>query len=100
MAQKSGRYCWCGKSTKKSDFYVTPDGIVIKNNIPNDYIENPYRTGSYGIIDEITGKFKEKLRIDPATPTGKKGPDYSHYHIDGGVEHFSLRPNDFNPFNF
>ena len=80
-------------------YYVTPDGIVVKNRIPDNYIDNPYRSGSYGILDE-NGKYVEKLRIDPATSPGKKGPDYSHYHVDGGKEHFSSRPGDNNPLGF
>ena len=28
------------------------------------------------------------------------GPDYSHYHVDGGKEHFSSRPGDNNPLGF
>lgn len=65
----------------------------------HNYIESPYRNGSYGILDE-NSKYVEKLRIDPATPPGKKGPRYSHYHIDGGKEHFSPRPGDNNPLGF
>ncbi len=61
-------------------------------------IENPYRSGSYGRIDSQTGKYVEELRIDPATPKGYKGPDYSHYHIDGGSEHYSPRPGDSDPW--
>ena len=88
-----------GGSGTKPDYYVTPDGVAFKNGIPDNYVENPYRNGSYGVFDE-NGKFIEKLRIDPATPTGKKGPSYSHYHIDGGKEHFSPRPSDDNPLGF
>ncbi|SEP92482.1 hypothetical protein SAMN02910289_00916, partial [Lachnospiraceae bacterium RM5] len=88
-----------GGSDVKPDYYVTPDGVAFKNGIPDNYVENPYRNGSYGVFDE-NGKFTEKLRIDPATPIGKKGPSYSHYHIDGGKEHFSPRPNDDNPLEF
>ena len=40
----------------------------------------------------------EKLRIDPPTPTGKKGPEYSHYHLDGGKEHLSPNPKDNDPW--
>ena len=88
-----------GGSGTKPDYYVTPDGVAFKNGIPDNYVENPYRNGSYGVFDE-NGKFSEKLRIDPATPTGKKGPSYSHYHIDGGKEHYSPRPGDDNPLGF
>jgi len=33
------------------------------------------------------GKFVEKLRIDPATPAGRKGPGFSHHHLNGSSEH-------------
>ena len=61
-------------------------------------MESPYRSGSYGLIDPATGKYSEKLRIDPPTPTGKKGPEYSHYHLDGGKEHLSPNPKDNDPW--
>lgn len=82
------------------DFYVNPDGVVFKNGTPCDLIENPNRTGSYGVMDGVTGKYKEVIRIDPATPHGKKGPQYSHYHINGEHEHLSPRPGDNNPLNY
>lgn len=49
------------------------------------------------MIDPKTGKYVEKLRIDPATPTGKKGPENSHYHVDNSKEHYSPKPGDKNP---
>jgi hypothetical protein len=64
-----------------------------KHAIPGEYVENPHRPGSYGEIGE-NGKFKEKLRIDPATPKGQNGPSHSHYHKDGGKEHYSPNPKD------
>ena len=69
--------------------YVTPDGVALPpgKNIPNNYIENPYRSGSYGVMND--GKFQEKLRIDSPTPTGKKGPEFSHFHVDGGKDHLT-----------
>ena len=80
-------------------FYVTPDGVVLppgpKYLIPPQLVQNPYRAGSYGMIEN--GKFVETLRIDPATPTGFKGPEYSHYHLDGGKTHFSPRPGQPDP---
>jgi hypothetical protein len=33
------------------------------------------------------GKFIEKLRIDPGTLPGIKGPNSSHFHLDGGRKH-------------
>lgn len=82
---------------KGADYIVTPNGVTVKNidkyKIPDNYIENPHgRTGSYGVMEN--GKFKEKLRIDPETPSGKKGPNHSHYHLDGKGEHFSPNPKD------
>lgn len=79
--------------------HVTKEGVALppgpKYKIPDNYVENPYRSGSYG---EVTnGKFKERLRIDPPTPPGKKGPNYSHYHKDGKGTHYSPRPGDPDP---
>lgn len=48
-------------------------------------MENPNKASSYGEIQN--GKFVEKLRIDQATPKGIKGPDKSHFHIDGKGKH-------------
>lgn len=67
---------------------VTPDGVVLPRDayIPNDLVENPYgRAGSYGKM--IDGKFVETLRIDPATASGYKGPNQSHFHLNGGKTH-------------
>ena len=78
--------------------HVTPDGVALPKGtkIPDHYVENPYgRHGSYG--EMVDGKFQEKLRIDPATPPGKKGPNYSHYHKDGKSTHYSPKPGDKNP---
>jgi hypothetical protein len=72
----------------ENTFYEVPSLSFIEN---VTLIENPYRSGSCGTIDPNTGKSKEILRIDPATPTGKPGPEYSHYHLNGGPEHFSPR---------
>jgi RHS repeat-associated protein len=79
---------------------ITKDGVALPKgrNIPSDLIENPYRSGSYGRINPNTGKFEEILRIDPATLKGKKGPNYSHYHLNKGDEHFSPRPGDKDPW--
>ncbi len=80
--------------------HVTPDGVALpkgpKYEIPDNYVENPYgRSGNYG--EMVDGKFQEKLRIDPATPPGKKGPNYSHYHKDGKRPHYSPKPSDKDP---
>ena len=82
------------------DYTVTSDGVTIVNSdkysIPDNYIENPHgRSGSYGLMEN--GKFREKLRIDPATPSGKKGPNHSHYHLDGKRQHYSPNPKDKDP---
>jgi RHS repeat-associated protein len=79
--------------------HVTPSGVALppgpKYQIPKHYVENPHRTGNYGEI--VNAKYVEKLRIDPATPPGMKGPNYSHYHLDGEGTHYSPRPGDQNP---
>jgi len=74
-------------STAKNIFTVTQDGVVLPKgvNIPKNLIENPFRKSSYG--EMIEGKFVEKLRIDPATPAGMKGPNTSYFHIDGKGKH-------------
>ncbi len=80
------------------ELQVTPDGIVLPEGmtIPDNYVENPHgREGSYGEMED--GRFRERIRIDPATPPGKKGPDYSHYHKNGKGTHYSPRPGDKNP---
>ena len=87
-----------GKGSKTS-IHVTRDGVALppgqKHHIPKGYVENPNRNGSYGVI--VNGKFVEKLRIDPATQPGKKGPSYSHYHLDGKSTHYSPRPGSKDP---
>ena len=35
------------------------------------------------------GKYVEKLRIDPPTAPGTKGPNYSHFHVDGKGKHLT-----------
>ena len=78
---------------------MTPQGVAIpsfsKYKIPKNYIENNYRPGSYGEL--IDGRYQERLRIDAATIPGKKGPNYSHYHLNNKGTHHSPRPNDSNP---
>ncbi len=90
-----------GKATSKSDdvIQVTKDGVALppgaKHKIPDHYVQNPHRSGSYGEV--VDGKFKERLRIDPPTPPGQKGPNYSHYHKDGKGTHYSPRLGDKDP---
>ena len=73
--------------------HVTKDGVALppgeKYSIPQQYVQNPNRKGSYGII--VKGKFREKMRIDTPTPPGKKGPEYSHYHVNNKSKHRSPR---------
>ena len=78
---------------KSGVILVTPQGVALhhseKYRIPDSYVDNPYRSGSYG--ERINGRFIERVRIDPPTPPGKNGPSYSHYHLNGGHEHLSPR---------
>ena len=53
------------------------------------------RAGSYGI--KVNGKFVEKLRVDPATSPGMKGPNYSHYHKNGMGTHYSPQSGNLDP---
>ncbi len=73
----------------KSIFTVTREGIVLPKGakIPAQFIENPYRSSSYGLIKN--GKFIETLRIDPPTPAGMKGPNFSHFHLNGSGAHLT-----------
>ncbi|MNB76487.1 putative deoxyribonuclease RhsC [compost metagenome] len=85
---------------KSSDvIHVTKSGVALpaggKHAIPSHYIQNPRRPGSFG--EMVGGKYQERLRIDPATPPGTKGPNYSHYHLDQRREHFSPAPGDRDP---
>ncbi len=68
-------------------FTVTKNGVVLPKGakIPANFIENPNRVGSYGVKEN--GKFAERLRIDAATPPGTKGPNFSHYHLNGSSKH-------------
>ena len=59
-----------------------PEGAYI----PDEYVPNKNRKGSFGLADP-EGKFmKELVRIDPATPPGRKGPNNPHYHDSLPVE--------------
>lgn len=65
-------------------FLVTKEGVVLPKGakIPGEFIENAHRSSNYGEMQN--GKFVEKLRIDPATPSGFKGPNQSHFHLNNG----------------
>lgn len=82
--------------------HVTSQGVALppgsKYAIPQRFVQNPHRPASYGTLDEGTGKFVEKLRIDPATPRGKPGPERSHYHLNGEDTHYG--PGFFNDPGF
>ena len=86
-------------SKSKGVIHVTKDGVALppgaKYKIPDNYVQNPHRSGNYG--DIVNGKFKELLRIDPPTIPGQKGPNYSHYHKNGKGTHYSPRPGDKDP---
>lgn len=79
---------------------MTPDGVALPpgKSTPKDLVQNPHRPGSYGKIEN--GKFKEHLRIDPATPAGRKGPNRSHYHLNGKGKHCSPAKGDKDPLGF
>ncbi len=88
-----------GEARGEGVFHVTPDGVVLpkgpKYAIPAGYSENKSRVGSYGVF--INGTYSERLRIDPATPPGRKGPNRSHYHRNQGGKHHSPAPGDSDP---
>jgi hypothetical protein len=75
--------------TESKVFLVTKEGVVLPKGakIPSEFIENPFRSSNYGIMENE--KFVEKLRIDPATPAGMKGPNFSHYHLNGSAKHLT-----------
>jgi hypothetical protein len=70
-------------------FLVTKEGVVLPKGakIPKEFVESPFRSSNYGIFKD--GKFIEKLRIDPPTPAGMKGPNFSHYHLNGKSKHLT-----------
>ncbi|TYR30799.1 RHS repeat-associated core domain-containing protein, partial [Sphingobacterium phlebotomi] len=76
-----------GIQAESKVFLVTNEGVVLPKGakIPDEFVVNPFRSSNYGIIEN--GKFIEKLRIDPPTPINMKGPNVSHFHLDGGKEH-------------
>ena len=86
-----------------TDFVVTEQGVAIpqaggKYKVPSNLVENPHNppgSTSYGKMEG--GKFSESLRVDPATPPGKKGPNYSHYHKNGKGKHYSPNGTDKDP---
>lgn len=81
-------------AVKTEAFWVTREGVVLPKGakIPKKYVEGKYRSGSYGV--DINGVYVEKLRIDPATPLGQKGPNFSHIHLDMKRKHIVTWPWD------
>lgn len=79
--------------------HVTSEGVAIpassKYDMTSSYVGNPKRRGRFGEVSN--GKFKERSRIVPATPAGKLGPNYSHYHLDGTGQHYNPRSSDRDP---
>jgi len=69
---------------EKGIFLVTKEGVVLPQGakIPGEFVENVHRSSNFGLIQN--GKFIEKVRIDPATPSGFKGPNQSHFHLNNG----------------
>jgi len=65
-------------------FIVTREGVILPKGakIPDQFIENKFRSSNYG--EMVNGTYLEKVRIDPGTPPGFKGPDISHFHLNDG----------------
>lgn len=83
---------WTGRSKLKDNM---PDGVTMPEGayIPDEYVPNKNRRGSFGLADSDGNFIKELVRIDPATPLGRKGPNYPHYHdsrFSKGNNHKSL----------
>lgn len=78
-----------GGQAESKVFLVTKEGVVLPKGakIPGEFIQNAHRSSNYGVMQN--GKFVEKLRIDPATPAGMKGPNFSHYHLNGSGKHLT-----------
>ena len=70
-----------GGQVGKNVFTVTKEGVVLPKGakIPSEFIENTSRGASFGVKE---GRFIEKVRIDPGTPPGFKGPNESHFHLN------------------
>jgi hypothetical protein len=73
----------------KNIITVTEKGVALpkRAKIPSEFVQNPYRSSSYGVFEN--GKFMERLRIDQATPSGFKGPNQSHFHLNNGSHIFN-----------
>ena len=84
---------WTGKPNEPS-YVVTPSGVVLPKGaeIPNNLIDNPNfpGKGSYGILNQ-NGIFQERVRIDQGTLPGFKGPNESHFHLNGGKHIFDAK---------
>ena len=94
--RENGVNPWTGRELPKPDFdlepikpfTVTPDGVVLPKEceIPSNLVENEHRTNCYMGKNE-NGEYVERIRIDQATPPGYKGPNRSHFHLNGGRKH-------------
>ena len=50
----------------------------------------------FALVFWLSG-IRERLRIAPPTPPGKKGPNTSHHHRDGKGQHYSPAPGEKDP---
>ncbi len=77
-----------GPVVKIGVFIVTKEGVVLPKgaDIPSQFVENANRSSNYGVIEN--GKYVEKVRIDPATSPGFKGPNECHFHLNNGKHIF------------
>ena len=70
---------WTGSSKLKDNL---PEGVTMPEGayIPDELIPNKNRVGAWGLNNEKGDYEKDIIRIDSATPPGKKGPNYPHFH--------------------
>lgn len=66
--------------------YKLPNGYKL----PRGYKASKFRPGSYG--EMINNKYVEKIRFDPPTPPGTKGPNFPHFHLNRKSKHY-IDPN-------
>lgn len=84
VSEDVGRVAEAGELAERRVFTVTKEGVVLPKGakIPKNFIENKYRSSNYGVMEN--GKYVEKVRIDPGTPSGFKGPNEGHFHLNDG----------------
>ena len=79
-------------------FWVTPEGIVLPKRayIPRSFSELKKHGSIYGFYTNpnMHKGFIETLRIDPATPPGRKGPNFSHIHLNKKKKHITKWPQE------